>query len=479
MIFEVGDVVRRVYGNSGKMVVGDTATVKEILSNSWMNLVEYPSERHLMERFELVERKEKTMEDRVKELSKAFNEIALKDNKKALERAKNEEQEYLRDIKRYREYMTVAWNSYKNAMSRVKVLSSESEGRDNTSDMEAILNHKYVVSAVARPTSKVVEIKTDYIDIYDEKGNKFKGNKYLLSFDFDDMTCYIEGLDEDYNRKSYWTDKDPHPHVNGENGEACWGSAGSMLVDNMNNYEIYASFIVVLNFLQQVNTDDPAGAYIRNWDCIDEGGNDLENPYDRECKVCHICDEELDEDNVFYCESCENYTCGDHVYWIDNENIYVCETCYENDYNSCDNCSDRAHNNDMTWYGDDVYCDDCYCELIATCHECGEECRKDEMSLIDNEWHCDDCYSNLIETCCECGEECGKDEMNFTNDKWYCEDCYEELFVDCAECGDAVRKEDTFQCKECGYTYCTDCQEEKEGMCEDCYEEELEEREEL
>ena len=42
MIFEVGDVVRRVYGNSGKMVVGDTATVKEILSNSWMNLVEYP-----------------------------------------------------------------------------------------------------------------------------------------------------------------------------------------------------------------------------------------------------------------------------------------------------------------------------------------------------------------------------------------------------------------------------------------------------
>lgn len=447
MIFEVGDVVRRVYGNSGKMVVGDTATVKEILSNSWMNLVEYPSEGHLMERFELVERKEKTMEDRVKELSKAFNEIALKDNKKALERAKNEEQSYLRDIKRYREYMTVAWNSYKNAMSRVKVLSSESEGRDYTSDMEAILSHKYVVSAVARPTGKVVEIKTDYIDIYDEKGNKFKGNKYLLSFDFDDMTCYINGLDEDYNRKSYWTDKDPHPHVNGENGEACWGSAGSMLVDNMNNYEIYASFIVVLNFLQQVNTDDAAGAYIRNWDCIDEGGNGLENPYDREYKVCHICDEELDEDNVFYCESCENYTCGDHVYWIDNVNMYVCETCYENDYNCCDNCGDKAHNNNMIWYGNDVYCDDCYEDLIETCYECGEECRKDEMNLI--------------------------------NDEWYCEDCHEEKFVDCAECGETVEKDDTFCCKECGYTYCTNCQEEKEGMCEDCYEEELEEREEL
>lgn len=448
MIFEVGDVVRRRYGKSGGMVVGDTATVKEILDDEWMDLVEYPGERHLIDRFELVERKEKTMEDRVKELSKAFNEIALKDNEINLEKAKREEQSYLRDIKRYREYMNVAWNSYKNAMNRVKILSSEREGRDYTSDMEAILSHKYVTSAVARPTGKVVEIKTDYIDIYDESGNKFKGNKYLLSFDFDDMTCYIEGLDEDYNRKSYWTDHDPHPHVNGDRGEACWGSAGSMLVENMNNYEIYASFIVVLNFLQQVNTGDPAGAYIRNWDCIDEEGNDVENPYDREYNTCCICDEELDEDNEFYCEDCGDHMCGDHAYWIDNNSKYVCERCYENDYNRCDNCDENAHSNDMVWYGNNVYCDDCYSELIEACYECGEECRKTEMNLI--------------------------------NDEWYCGDCSEELFADCHECGEVVKKEDTFYCNECGGTYCTDCREEKEeGICEDCYEEELEESEEL
>ena len=434
-------------GRSGGMVAGDIATVKEILNNEWMNLVEY-QEEHLMNRFELVKRKEKTMEDRIKELSKAFNEIALKDNEKALERAKISEQGYLRDIKRYRDYMNITWDAYKDVMNKIKALSSEKENKDYTNDIEAILSHKYVVSAVARPTSKIVEIKTDYIDIYDESGNKFKGNKYLLSFDFKDMTCYIEGLDEDYNRKSYWTDKDPHPHVNGDKGEACWGSAGSMLVDNMNNYEIYASFIVVLNFLQQVNTGDAAGEYIRNWDCIDEEGNDLENPYDKECDICHICDEELDESNMFYCEDCGENMCGDHAYWIDNNNFYVCERCYENDYNSCDNCDEKAHNNDMGWYGNDVYCENCYSELIETCYECGEECRKDEM--------------------------------NFTNDEWYCEDCYEELFVDCAECGDTVKKEDTFHCKECGYTYCIDCKEEEQPqICEDCYEEELEESEEL
>ena len=387
------------------------------------------------------------MEDRVKEINKALNDIALKDSEKTLERAKRDEQGYLEDIKKYREYMTVAWKAYKNAMNKVKALSSEREGKDYTSDIEAILNHKYVTNVVAKPTSEIIEIQTDYIDIYDEKGNKFKGNKYLLSFYFGDMTCYIEGLDEDYNRKSYWTEKDPHPHVNGEIGEACWGSAGSMLTENMNNYELYASFIVVLNFLQQVNTDDPAGAYIRNWDCIDEGGNDLENPYDREYDVCCICDEELNEDDAFYCEDCEGHMCDDHAYWIDINNKYVCEHCYENDYNCCDNCGDRAHSDNMSWYGSSVYCDDC--------------------------------YEELIDECCECGDEFRKNEMIWTNDEHYCETCHEEKFVDCAECGEAVEKDDTFCCKECGYTYCTDCQEEKEGMCEDCYEEELEESEEL
>ena len=200
-MFEVGDIVRRIKGMSGEMVVGDTATVKEILNDEWMNLVEYPSERHLIDRFELVERKEKTMEDRIKELNKAFNEIALKDNKRNLERAKNEVATYKLDISRYQRQLNDSWVSYKNAMNRVKALSVETE-KDYTSDMEAILNHKYVTSEVSRRVGKVVEITTDYIDIYDEKGNRFKGNKYLLSFDFDDMASYIEGFDEDYNRKS-------------------------------------------------------------------------------------------------------------------------------------------------------------------------------------------------------------------------------------------------------------------------------------
>lgn len=438
-IFKVGDKVRRIKGMSGKMVTGDIGTVKKIVNDEWMEIVEYPEERHLIDRFELVESREYTMEEKISKINEEFNKISKKHNKYLLDRAKDRKQHYYRDIKHYERCLKDAWTAYKESMIDIKIYSQEAENKNYTSDIEAILNHKYVKDISMIDESRQVVIITDYIDIYDEQGNKFKGNKYKLTFDYDDMTCYIEGLDEDYNRKSYWTEQDPHPHVDGNNGEACWGSAGSMLSENMNNYELYASFIVVLNFLQQVNTSDPAGEYIRNWDCIDEDGNDLENPYDRECEICYICDEELNENNESYCEDCDRHMCDDHAYWIDYLGKYVCEECFEENYRVCYECSERIHKNDVCWHDDYVYCQDCYDSKFEECYECGETFEKDEMNLID--------------------------------DEWYCDDCSEEKFADCDECGYTRDKEDTFYCNICCSTYCVNCKEEvKEGVCEDCYE---------
>lgn len=437
-IFKVGDKVRRIGGMSGGMVTGDIGTVKKIVSDEWMEIIEYPEERHLIDKFELVESREYTMEEKISKINEGFNNIAKKHNKHLLERAKDRKKYYYRDIKNYEKYLKDAWTAYKQAMIDIKTYSQEAENQDYTSDIEAILNHKYVKDISMKDGSRQVVILTDYIDIYDEQGNKFKGNKYELTFDYDDMTCYIDGLDEDYNRKSYWTEQDPHPHVDGNNGEACWGSAGSMLSENMNNYELYASFIVVLNFLQQVNTSDPAGEYIRNWDCIDEDGNDLDNPYDSYA-TCHICDVEMNEDNSCYCEDCCENMCDDHAYWIGSLGKYVCEECFEEHYRVCDECGERIHKDDAHWYNDDVYCDGCYENKFEECYECGTTYKKYEMSIVKGE-----CY---------------------------CDDCYEEKFAECDECGDTEYREDTFYCDICCSTYCVNCKEEKEeGICEDCYE---------
>ena len=63
-IFKVGDKVIRIKGMSGEMVTGDIGTVKKIVNEEWMEIVEYPEERHLISRFELVESREYTMEEK-------------------------------------------------------------------------------------------------------------------------------------------------------------------------------------------------------------------------------------------------------------------------------------------------------------------------------------------------------------------------------------------------------------------------------
>ena len=341
------------------------------------------------------------------------------------------------DITAYRNALKGKYTQERETIKRIKELEAKKdETFDYSSDIKALFEHDVIDKLEV--IGNTMTIYTDYIDIYDQNGNKFKGNKYKLEFDYKKMQCNIFGCDEDYSRVSWWADRnggevlDPHPHVNGRTGEACWGSAGDMLHYSMNSFELYASFIIVYNFLQQVNTDDGAGAYIRNWDCIDEDGDDIDNPYtyDTECCVCQ-CGLLEDDDETGYCEICENSVCRDHSIWIDSESREVCSDCYENNYSTCEACG-IVYNN----------------EEIYSCSVCGEAL-------------CNDCVRY------------GSDGDS------YCEKHYEEKFTICDGCGNEVEIIDTFYCEECGETFCNDCDEPKYNknrkLCTSCYEEEIEE----
>ena len=439
-MFKVGDKVRRTYGTSGGMNIDDIGTVKKILNEEWMVLEEY-GDQHAIDRFELVEDKVLTREELIQKLSEDIIKIGGSEPNQELNRAQRYMEQAKYEIDRYTNYLKEEWKKYREFMLEVETLKNM-KPKDFKDDIEALLNHKYVKDVNSNVRNSSIVITTDYIDIYDEEDNKFKGNKYSLKFDFNKMTCYITGLDTDYNRKSYWTEFDPHPHVNGDTGEACWGSAGCMLTENMNNYEVYASFIVVLNFLQQVNTEDPAGKYIANWDCIDEEGYQIENPHEMDVVYCTCCDYEMERGDAFYCEDCQNYMCDDHAYYIEYGNKYVCDECFENEYVTCENCSDRMHidDEDRRIHDDYDYCSSCFNELFRVCSHCDTAVEKEETSTID-------------------GED-------------YCDECYDELFRVCDECGDTRRIEETFYCNSCNTLYCEDCEEETiPGMCKTCYEE--------
>lgn len=475
-MFEVGQMVRRTYGNSEGMEIGDVGRVKTIIDSEWVELEEYGG-RHLIDRLELIEDEKFINEYIINHLDKKISNLVKEDPERRIKRLESDIQDLKYTIERHRRYMNDAWTQYKQTMDQIEFYKNK-EIKTFKDDIESLLNHKYVENILVKGSELV--ITTKYIDIFDEKGNRFKGNKYELVFKFSEMTCYIYGLDEDYCRQSYWTYKDPHPHVNGEIGEACWGSAGSMLTENMNEHEIYASFIIVLNFLQQVNTEDAAGKYIRNWDCVDEDDDIIDNPYEVEMKECTICSEEMEEGEAYYCEDCQEYACEEHTIYIDLQNKYVCDHCYDEGYAMCDNCSNKDDYSDMTEHDGGIYCSSCYTDLFSECECCGDVFDNNELNTINGEGYCDDCYEDKFADCDECGDCTKREELTIVDGNNYCKECADEVLTTCDECGFAVREDETFNCGVCKHTFCNDCKEEKEDrVCEDCYEEKEEEEVEL
>jgi hypothetical protein len=60
------------------------------------------------------------------------------------------------------------------------------------------------------------------------------------------------------------------PHVFTADGDQCWGNVGQTVQDLIARYEYPALVSLVINFLQSVNVDDGAGAYVNKWPVADK-----------------------------------------------------------------------------------------------------------------------------------------------------------------------------------------------------------------
>ena len=411
--FKIGDKVIRIKDQHMGMYVGDVGTVIDLdfLGDKLMGVMLNEFEgKHSIRNLKLVkenveENKMSGKDNKIDNINEVMNRIFEVDNNSEIRDLESTIRNCEDNVRNGIEHINRNYKRMKEAMVRLKAIREYKNERDFTSDINALLQHKYVENAEIN--GNILSVFTDYIDIFDEDGNRFKGNKYRLEFDYRGMRCRIFGLDSDYNRRSYWSSADPHPHVNGETGNACWGDAGSMLTYNMNEGEIYASFIVVLNFLQQVNTNDPAGEHIGNWDCIDEDGNDIDNPYEKkDYTCCDFCEEEMNRDDAYYCE-CGSVMCGDHAYWVKSANEYVCQSCRDDDYIYCYECDELHHRDDVTYIKDEYYCDDCRDEKFRYCDGCEEWEYKKDTFICDscNECYCDDCSCDNNGLCDDCYEE--------------------------------------------------------------------------
>lgn len=368
----VGDIVKinKNYGNTIKE--GDIGVLLRIVNCDDCDevLVNLDTTRTIYIKDITLIKSKKDADKEIKEFkNKALSSI--KDDNKLKELTLNKIE--IRDIRDELNYELRNKNSYLERLNdtnlRIRKLQNQIEGlklgdsgekEKLSNELSLILNHPTVMDV--RIESGRISVYTDYIDMYDEEGFRFKGNAYRIVFDLEYNAPNIFGLDPKYCRESCWSHRDPHPHINGRSGEPCYGNSGSMIASAMSDTELYVAYTIVLNFLQQVNTSDSAGAKVRNWDCVDEDGDIIDNPHEKETYTCGICNWETDnDDDMYVCEDCEIsvcYECSEY----DEEYGRICERCISENYTRCPECNGLIRD-DEGYEGEKsgiFCCQDCY-----------------------------------------------------------------------------------------------------------------------
>jgi len=145
----------------------------------------------------------------------------------------------------------------------------------------------------------------------------------------------------DNGRNGYWSESDPHPHVDGRRGTPCLGSIGSTIAELASHNEIYALVLTCIDFLENANTSDPAGNKVIMWDQVDETGTVIREGginEEEEKTECNCCGDMYPDDEIYgvYNEIDED---GDPA-----EHRNVCEACRTDDYTFNDNIDEFIHN---------------------------------------------------------------------------------------------------------------------------------------
>jgi len=144
----------------------------------------------------------------------------------------------------------------------------------------------------------IFHIWTDDIYCYDENGKRYYIGKCRFTINLENTDVRFFNLNN--CRRSYWTDNDPHPHVNGENGQACLGSVATTIAELCANSEIYALVLICIDFLENANISDPAGEKVVNWDEVDAEGNIIVNAseIDAHTELCEHCENHFREEDM-------------------------------------------------------------------------------------------------------------------------------------------------------------------------------------
>lgn len=198
------------------------------------------------------------LKERVGRYLRKGNEQNLKEAKRNLERREEELIQRQNTIKGLFDDVIVARKRLENAEGDKVV------GFDNfLNGLDLIAKHNKVENLIIKEDK--VTVMMHPLEIKANVNGKDKKYELLGA----SMSINIDSAEVKFDSKSkfrsHWTAQDPHPHVNGNNGNACLGNIANTIAELASQREIYPLYLICLDFLENANTEDHAGRKVTNW----------------------------------------------------------------------------------------------------------------------------------------------------------------------------------------------------------------------
>lgn len=213
-----------------------------------------------------------------------------------------------------------------------------------SNDLDLIVAHEKVTDVIIDNESII--IKTIPLRIYADNNNIYQAGEFNIRIN---MFSSLVTFTSNKGYRSYWTDNDPHPHINGNDGVACLGNIESTVAELCSQMQLYPLFLMLIDYLESANTEDAAGKYVVNWPLVDNNGNiihpDSQITNFDDIIECDVCGCEFDVNDSYYVYN-SAYLCDDG--WEYDDEVCVCPNCLDRYYRYIDSDDVYLHY-DVEW----------------------------------------------------------------------------------------------------------------------------------
>lgn len=281
---------------------------------------------------------------------KNISNIMLEQKETQLNQEKQKLNETRLDLHQIRERIIRLFGQESLHINKIEAIENKYKNIEENIDKEVrliIKNPK--VNNMFYEEGKII-ISTKPLFITSDRGYTYYGGAFEIKINLNNADVRFISTSPEVKHHAYWTERDAHPHVNGETGEACLGNIGPTVIELCAQLALFPLVNILIDFLESANTSDAAGKHIYKWqrvevydngtykelsyDDLDEKEKDYIRNYDDDD------DEDYDDEYDHWCEHCEqgfNGTYYSAYYELDTSGEFdnlmiICENCRDNHY---------------------------------------------------------------------------------------------------------------------------------------------------